>query len=486
MDKHRQSFLDVMLAPRNRRKLLILGLLIVGFLTFISLQLYAGTLQTNTLNLPTKETETQPQHVEEGNDAVTYLMQHPDPQIMTNPTKIENICNNLPKNPRRPHEVVFTERTAESGPIKIFRWRQQTFMDNPPTDWKKESQTMCPFPPELQPFFNFNKAYHVKDELIVWKDGFAPCWFWYRNVPDWLRGKEQTCDKSTKQNYKYITTSNYTEFRDADIILIDYPFYNYIEQPPYWEMRRMPPRLAHQKWVLDYGLESIAYYSHVALGSFLQQFDLTMGAPGQLFDVSLPLQHISEEYAMKMAEVTPKYPFDDKDPKNLIAWVISNCNPTNRRNEVIQELITKAGGHSYGKCMNMHQIPKELLPDDGWDTLMEAKRTVLSKYPFAFVGENSNCVGYVTEKIYDAFESGAIPVYIGASDIADFVPEKSYIDVSWFKSTDDLIHFLRTTNRAPFFAWKEKVKKDASQFCKRCFKPVQALECTILDHTRFA
>ncbi|KAG5485266.1 hypothetical protein CUR178_06629 [Leishmania enriettii] len=46
-------------------------------------------------------------------------------------------------------------------------------------------------------------------------------------------------------------------------------------------------------------------------------------------------------------------------------------------------------------------------------------RCVFRKYRYALPFENSIEDDYVTEKVYNALLSGALPLYIGAMDIAD-------------------------------------------------------------------
>ena len=49
------------------------------------------------------------------------------------------------------------------------------------------------------------------------------------------------------------------------------------------------------------------------------------------------------------------------------------------------------------------------------------------RYRFCIAMENSAAEDYVTEKIYEAFAAGCIPVYYGAPNIAQFIPTKDAI-----------------------------------------------------------
>ncbi|MBT4090894.1 MAG: hypothetical protein HOE30_20605 [Deltaproteobacteria bacterium] len=71
------------------------------------------------------------------------------------------------------------------------------------------------------------------------------------------------------------------------------------------------------------------------------------------------------------------------------------------------------------------------------------KNPTLNKYRFSLCFENCSFPGYITEKIFDCFHSGCIPVYFGAPDITDFVPKLCFIDYRDFKSFTQLDKFLR-------------------------------------------
>ena len=61
-----------------------------------------------------------------------------------------------------------------------------------------------------------------------------------------------------------------------------------------------------------------------------------------------------------------------------------------------------------------------------------SKYEVMGHYAFALCFENMAMKGYITEKIFDCFYAGTIPLYWGASDIADLIPSEAYIDVREF------------------------------------------------------
>ena len=50
--------------------------------------------------------------------------------------------------------------------------------------------------------------------------------------------------------------------------------------------------------------------------------------------------------------------------------------------------------------------------------------------------------GYVTEKMLNAFYSGAIPIYWGSSNINDLFNKKAFINVSDYKNVEECVDFI--------------------------------------------
>ena len=73
---------------------------------------------------------------------------------------------------------------------------------------------------------------------------------------------------------------------------------------------------------------------------------------------------------------------------------------------------------------------------------LRGKRDIISRYKFALCFENCVFPGYVTEKIFDCFLAGCIPVYYGAPDVSDFIPRECFIDLRQFEDFPMLDSFL--------------------------------------------
>lgn len=82
-------------------------------------------------------------------------------------------------------------------------------------------------------------------------------------------------------------------------------------------------------------------------------------------------------------------------------------------------------------------------PNACWEGLVDSKHPILKRTRFNFCLENMlEIPGYVSEKIYDSFANGAIPIYIPSSNNNDdLIPKDLYIDPRDFNSFFELRDF---------------------------------------------
>jgi len=90
----------------------------------------------------------------------------------------------------------------------------------------------------------------------------------------------------------------------------------------------------------------------------------------------------------------------------------------------------------------------------------ESKYDVLSQYRFALCFENYVMKGYITEKLFDCLYAGTIPIYLGAPDIAQYVPENCFIDMRKYESYAALWDGLVRLSEADL----NKIKQAGRQF----------------------
>ena len=85
----------------------------------------------------------------------------------------------------------------------------------------------------------------------------------------------------------------------------------------------------------------------------------------------------------------------------------------------------------------------------------------MQPYKFHAAFENGNVTDYVTEKVYIALAAGTVPIYLGAPNIVDFVPNGSIINVADYASTDALAEHLKNcmkneTLYNSYHAWRKR------------------------------
>lgn len=88
-----------------------------------------------------------------------------------------------------------------------------------------------------------------------------------------------------------------------------------------------------------------------------------------------------------------------------------------------------------------------------------SKIETMQKYRFSICYENvRDLPGYITEKIWDSFFAGCIPVYWGASNITDYIPEDCFVDRRKFESHEQLYEFMTSMSTSEYTAYQERIE----------------------------
>jgi hypothetical protein len=84
------------------------------------------------------------------------------------------------------------------------------------------------------------------------------------------------------------------------------------------------------------------------------------------------------------------------------------------------------------------------------------KSDVLARTRFAICYENVRDVsGYITEKIFDCFFSGCVPVYWGADNIATHIPANCFVDRRKFRDIGEVYAFLKAMTEREFMEYQK-------------------------------
>lgn len=87
------------------------------------------------------------------------------------------------------------------------------------------------------------------------------------------------------------------------------------------------------------------------------------------------------------------------------------------------------------------------------------KKRVLESYRFAICFENARDIpGYVTEKVFDCLMAGCVPIYWGAPDITDRIPQECFIDFRKFANYSELLAYLKSYDERMFRTFLESTR----------------------------
>lgn len=79
------------------------------------------------------------------------------------------------------------------------------------------------------------------------------------------------------------------------------------------------------------------------------------------------------------------------------------------------------------------------------------KLETLKNYKFCICFENThNVPGYITEKIFDAFAAGCIPIYWGPDNVEKYIPADCFINYTQFKNIEEMYTFITSMNASEY------------------------------------
>jgi hypothetical protein len=90
---------------------------------------------------------------------------------------------------------------------------------------------------------------------------------------------------------------------------------------------------------------------------------------------------------------------------------------------------------------------------------VKSKYETLSQYKFALSFENMAMPGYITEKIFDCFFVGTIPIYLGAPDVVKYIPKSCFIDMRDFDNYAELHAYLSNLSDEDISSFREAARE---------------------------
>ena len=107
--------------------------------------------------------------------------------------------------------------------------------------------------------------------------------------------------------------------------------------------------------------------------------------------------------------------------KRASVFIARNCNSRSKRESLVRELVN-AGipVDAPSSCLNNIKVPQDIRRN---------KTALMRKYAVCLAFENQIVDDYITEKLWDTFRAGVIPIYYGAPNIMSHVPGGSIVNV---------------------------------------------------------
>lgn len=230
-------------------------------------------------------------------------------------------------------------------------------------------------------------------------------------------------------------TTNHNSLAHADAVVFHIP--DFRSFPPF-----KPPK---QLWVAM-SVESDANYPLQCIPEFMSQFDLCMNFRR---DSDVPVFYFGP-HIIPLLLAPPK----PKTRQAIAVYFASNSFALNNRYELFGELMKYIKIDSCGKSQNNCKLER--------DTGRMTKLETISSYFFYLAFENSNCVDYVSEKMFDGLLAGTVPVYLGAPNVDEYLPGNNcIIKVSDYPSAADLASHLLDLSKdieryESYLAWKKE------------------------------
>lgn len=91
---------------------------------------------------------------------------------------------------------------------------------------------------------------------------------------------------------------------------------------------------------------------------------------------------------------------------------------------------------------------------------VESKNETMKNYKFAICYENiKDQNGYITEKIFDSFFAGCVPIYWGAKNITEHIPKECFIDKREFHSFEELYEYIKNMDEKTYMNYLDAIEE---------------------------
>lgn len=171
--------------------------------------------------------------------------------------------------------------------------------------------------------------------------------------------------------------------------------------------------------------------------------------------------------------------FDSTLP--LISYASRNCRP--QRDNIVSAIMKFVNVAAIGKCLNNSPWPFEKATYPYW----QEKILALQKYKFTLALQGYDKGGLVSEKLYDAFAAGTVPIFYGISRVVveKFAPSpNSFLHFDDFDTIENLALFVKKAGQNELIynklhEWRHNgVNK---RFCSLLNTNVNSIACRVCE-----
>lgn len=235
-------------------------------------------------------------------------------------------------------------------------------------------------------------------------------------------GCKLTCPaRAQDENGQLVGTASFTctilqkgsqsQMRTADIVVSHYG--------------AVPKKFSHLEpvYTVFYSGESNATEAKRSKQSYQVQYDtvISFHTHRQWF-FTWTNRHVTDFLSIAAGKFDWGKPLLWNEKRDAIAIFVSRCKKGGRE-ATINNLKAAYPVHSFGKCLRTHDVQTEFphcnaLGQNRYPT----KLCVLRHYKFVLALDNTREEDYVTEKVYHALLSGAVPLFDGAPNADEYLP----------------------------------------------------------------
>jgi alpha(1,3/1,4) fucosyltransferase len=243
------------------------------------------------------------------------------------------------------------------------------------------------------------------------------------------------------------TIDMYKEIREVDVFIFERIDFAYIEKAIGLNPNALRIFIPWEPEVV------VSSHSKKFLRNIAKYFDYILTWNDDLIDDNKFLKIF---YAHHLS--MPSTDFDDQKSfslRKMLIQISSNLE-SNHQFELysLRKMLNSSAYLYFGKQFDFYGRGWPI-KQNSYRGVVASKELVIRNYRFALCFENmSNVRGYITEKIFDCFSAGVVPIYYGATNISDYIPKSTFIDYRLFNKPEDLFHYIENLD---YNEWKEYI-----------------------------